>query len=232
MPPGAKILIPRWIQLVGLPLVLLFLWVVAGAVKHVAVPVHRRAADRALLRPDRPGLQPRAASAGLRRRRRLPRDRCCVVIAALAVLGTVVVTQSKHAANRFDDYFTKVHPDDAQDRRRPGRRPAPALAEHAQPERDPRPAAGSRPGQEDPGQGRRQVHAQDRHLPRGRRDLGRQARVRPRPDRRDLDLHAARDAEVGQVDRQALPAAAGSQPLLERMSRAVVGYVKGQSSSR
>ena len=35
MPPGAKTLIPRWIQLVGLPLLLLFLWVVAGAVKHV-----------------------------------------------------------------------------------------------------------------------------------------------------------------------------------------------------
>ena len=31
-----------------------------------------------------------------------------VVIAALAVAGTVVVTQSKRAANRFDDYFTKV----------------------------------------------------------------------------------------------------------------------------
>src|SRR5947207_4068490 len=35
MPEGAKILIPRWIQLVGLPVLLLFLWVVAGAVKHV-----------------------------------------------------------------------------------------------------------------------------------------------------------------------------------------------------
>src|SRR5207249_8735706 len=36
MPAGAaKILIPRWIQLVGLPLMLLFLWVLAGAVRHV-----------------------------------------------------------------------------------------------------------------------------------------------------------------------------------------------------
>ena len=32
---AAKIEIPRWIQLVGLPLVLLFLWVVAGAARHV-----------------------------------------------------------------------------------------------------------------------------------------------------------------------------------------------------
>src|SRR5205809_1975043 len=36
-PPAeaAKIQIPRWIQLVGLPLLLLFLWVVAGAARHV-----------------------------------------------------------------------------------------------------------------------------------------------------------------------------------------------------
>src|SRR4051812_6552431 len=30
-----KLVIPRWIQLVGLPLVLVGLWVVAGAVRHV-----------------------------------------------------------------------------------------------------------------------------------------------------------------------------------------------------
>ena len=33
--PAAKIVIPRWIQLVGLPLVLILLWVIAGAVRHV-----------------------------------------------------------------------------------------------------------------------------------------------------------------------------------------------------
>ena len=32
---AAKLQIPRWIQLVGLPLLLLFLWVVAGAARHV-----------------------------------------------------------------------------------------------------------------------------------------------------------------------------------------------------
>ena len=37
LPPGAapKIQIPRWIQLVGLPLLLIFAWVIAGAVRHV-----------------------------------------------------------------------------------------------------------------------------------------------------------------------------------------------------
>src|ERR1035437_8559637 len=32
---SARIEIPRWIQLVGLPLMLLLVWVVAGAVRHV-----------------------------------------------------------------------------------------------------------------------------------------------------------------------------------------------------
>ena len=36
MPPAAgKIEIPRWMQLVGLPLLLVLAWVVAGAVRHV-----------------------------------------------------------------------------------------------------------------------------------------------------------------------------------------------------
>jgi len=37
MPPGAapKIQIPRWMQLVGLPLLLVLAWVVAGRVFHV-----------------------------------------------------------------------------------------------------------------------------------------------------------------------------------------------------
>ena len=36
MPAGAPTLqIPRWIQLVGLPVLLVLLWVVAGAVRHV-----------------------------------------------------------------------------------------------------------------------------------------------------------------------------------------------------
>src|ERR1700747_993129 len=32
---AAKVQIPRWIQPVGLPILLLFLWVVAGAARHV-----------------------------------------------------------------------------------------------------------------------------------------------------------------------------------------------------
>jgi predicted PurR-regulated permease PerM len=109
MPPGAKLLIPRWIQLVGLPLVLLFVWVVAGAVKHVLFLFIVALLIALFFDPI-----VRAFS-----HTRLPRGfavavvylvTVLVVIAALAVAGTVVVTQSKRAANRFDDYFTKVQP--------------------------------------------------------------------------------------------------------------------------
>src|SRR5436190_6153735 len=108
MPPGAKILIPRWIQLVGLPLILLFLWVVAGAVKHVLFlfivamlialffdPIVRAVHVRWLPRGFAVAIVYLATT--------------LIVIADLAVTGTVVVTQSKRAANRFDDYFTKTH---------------------------------------------------------------------------------------------------------------------------
>jgi predicted PurR-regulated permease PerM len=107
MPPGAKLLIPRWVQLVGLPIILLFLWVVAGAVKHVLFLFIVALLIALFFDPI-----VRAVSAA-----RLPRGfavavvylvTALVVIAALVVAGTVVVTQSKRAANRFDDYFTKV----------------------------------------------------------------------------------------------------------------------------
>jgi predicted PurR-regulated permease PerM len=108
MQPGAKILIPRWIQLVGLPLILLFLWVVAGAVKHVLFlfivallialffdPIVRAVHGRWL---------PRGFAVAV-----VYLVTTIVVIAALALLGTVLVTQAKRGANRFDDYFNKTH---------------------------------------------------------------------------------------------------------------------------
>jgi predicted PurR-regulated permease PerM len=108
MSPGAKILIPRWIQLVGLPLILLFLWVVAGAVKHVLflfiVAMLIALFFDPIVRAFHVGWVPRGFAVAL-----VYILTTLVVIAALALTGTVVVTQSKRAANRFDDYFTKVH---------------------------------------------------------------------------------------------------------------------------
>ena len=108
MPSGAKILIPRWIQLVGLPLILLFVWVVAGAVKHVLflfiVAMLIALFFDPIVRAFHIPWVPRGFAVAL-----VYILTTLVVIAALALSGTVVVTQSKRAANRFDDYFTKVH---------------------------------------------------------------------------------------------------------------------------
>jgi predicted PurR-regulated permease PerM len=108
MPDQAQILIPRWIQLVGLPVLLLFLWVVAGAVKHVLFLFIVAMLIALFFDPI----------VRLFLHARLPRGfavaavyvvMVLAVIASLAGAGTVIVTQSKRAANTFDDYFTKLH---------------------------------------------------------------------------------------------------------------------------
>jgi predicted PurR-regulated permease PerM len=106
MPAGApKIEIPRWIQLVGLPLVLLFLWTMASAVAHV-VFLFLVAALIALL------LDPIVRALG---RLRIPRGFSIAVVylgfaAALVVsaiaIGAVVIDQSREAADRIDTYLT------------------------------------------------------------------------------------------------------------------------------
>ena len=106
MPPGAtKIEIPRWMQLVGLPLVLLFLWTLASTVSHV-VFLFLVAALIALL------LDPIVRAFG---RLRIPRGISIAVVflsftAALVVgviaIGVVVVDQSREAADRIDNYLT------------------------------------------------------------------------------------------------------------------------------
>ena len=108
MPGGApKIEIPRWIQLVGLPLVLLFLWVVAGAARHVVFLFLVAALIALLLSPV-----VRAVT-----RAHIPRGFAVALvylffvlalIAAIGALGTVAVSETKTAAKRVDSYFTDV----------------------------------------------------------------------------------------------------------------------------
>ena len=109
MPPAPKVLIPRWIQLVALPLLLLFLWVVAGAVKHVLflfiVALLVALFFDPIVRAFHHARLPRGFAVGL-----VYVVTILVVVAALAGAGTVIVTQSKHAANTFNAYFTKVQP--------------------------------------------------------------------------------------------------------------------------
>jgi predicted PurR-regulated permease PerM len=110
MPPAraAKIEIPRWIQLVGLPLVALLLWVIAGAVRHV-IFLFLVALLIALL------LNPIVRAVG---RARIPRGFAVALVylvfafalvAAIGAVGTVVVDETKTAAKRVDSYFTDVN---------------------------------------------------------------------------------------------------------------------------
>jgi predicted PurR-regulated permease PerM len=105
---AAKIQIPRWIQLVGLPLLALLLWVVAGAVRHVVFLFLVAMLIALLLNPLVRGVA----------RARIPRGFAVAIVylvflfalvAAIAALGTVVVDETKTAAKRVDSYFTDVN---------------------------------------------------------------------------------------------------------------------------
>jgi predicted PurR-regulated permease PerM len=103
--PAAKIEIPRWIQLVGLPLVLLLAWAVAGAVRH-AVFLFLVASLVALL------LNPLVRALA---RLRVPRGFgvaivyltfAAGIVIAVVMLATIVVDQSRSASDRIDAYVT------------------------------------------------------------------------------------------------------------------------------
>ena len=110
MPPGAttQLRIPRWVQLVGLPLLLLLAWVVAGAVRHVVFLFLVAALVALLLDPLVKGLNrlriPRGISVAI-----VYLSFAAALIVAIIALATVVVDQTKTASNRIDDYFTVVH---------------------------------------------------------------------------------------------------------------------------
>jgi predicted PurR-regulated permease PerM len=107
MPPPASVTIqiPRWAQLVLLPLLLLLAWTVAGAVRHVLFLFLVALLIALLLNPLVRGLG----------RAWLPRGPAVALVylafaavVALAILGlaTVVVQQTRSAAHRVDNYFT------------------------------------------------------------------------------------------------------------------------------
>ncbi len=104
-PTPLRIEIPRWVQLVGLPLVLLLVWVVAGALRHVVFLFLVAALIALFLNPIVRGLG----------KAWLPRGLAVAVvylafaaIVALAVLAlaTAVVQQTRTASHKVDDYFT------------------------------------------------------------------------------------------------------------------------------
>jgi predicted PurR-regulated permease PerM len=105
---ATKIQIPRWIQLVGLPLLLLLLWVVAGAARHVVFLFLVAALIAFLLNPLVRGLTrvwiPRGFGVAL-----VYLSFAAIVLAAGIAIGTVVVDQTRSSANRVNDYFTVEH---------------------------------------------------------------------------------------------------------------------------
>ena len=109
MPSGTpKLVVPRWIQLVGLPLVLLLVWSVAGAVRHVVFLFLVAGLIALLLNPLVRGLGrawiPRGFAVAL-----VYLFFAALVAVAGIALSTVVVDQTKSAANRVDTYFTEDH---------------------------------------------------------------------------------------------------------------------------
>jgi predicted PurR-regulated permease PerM len=107
MPPSRSVTIeiPRWAQLVLLPVLLLLIWAVAGTVRHVLFLFLVALLIALLLNPLVRGLG----------RARLPRGLAvafvylafaAVVALAILALATVVVQQTRNASHRVDHYFT------------------------------------------------------------------------------------------------------------------------------
>jgi predicted PurR-regulated permease PerM len=110
-PASGRIEIPRWVQLVGLPLLLLLVWAVAGAVRHAVFLFLVALLIALLLNPLVRGLGrvwiPRGLAVAI-----VYLGFAAVIALAVVVLATVVVQQTRHASHRIDDYFTVVsgHP--------------------------------------------------------------------------------------------------------------------------
>ena len=103
-----RIEVPRWIQLIGLPILLVLVWVVATAAGHVVFLFLIAGLVALLLDPIVRGLQ----------RARLPRGLSvalvyltffAAVVLVIVLIATAVVGQTKTAADRFNGYFTNAH---------------------------------------------------------------------------------------------------------------------------
>ena len=198
-----RIEIPRWVQLVGLPLVLLLVWVVAGTLRHVVFLFLVAALIALLLNPIVRGLGkawiPRGLAVAI-----VYLAFAAVVALAVLALATVVVNQTRTASHRVDNYFTVAsgHPRETgaeHDLAAP-----PALAQHASPAADPGREAGDEVPHLDRDEGRREVHDEGAQLGRGRGRRRRQPRLQRRARDRRLDLHAPRH---GPADRERSTAA-------------------------
>jgi predicted PurR-regulated permease PerM len=99
------VVVPRWVQLAGLPVVLVLLWLVAGAVRHVLFLFIVAGLIALLLNPLVRALGrvwiPRGFAVAL-----VYLSFAALVTVSGIAISTVVVDQTKSAANRVDSYFT------------------------------------------------------------------------------------------------------------------------------
>jgi predicted PurR-regulated permease PerM len=104
-PATTRIEVPRWVQLVLLPLLLVLIWVVAGAVRHVVFLFLVALLIALLLNPLVRGLGkvwiPRGLAVAL-----VYLAFAAAVAFAILALATVVVQQTRSASHRVNDYFT------------------------------------------------------------------------------------------------------------------------------
>jgi predicted PurR-regulated permease PerM len=100
--------IPRWIQLVGLPLVLILAWVLAGAVRQVLFLFLVASLIALLLNPLVRGVSHARVPRGFSVAIVYVTFLACLIV-AVGALATVVVSHTKTAANRVDTYFTARH---------------------------------------------------------------------------------------------------------------------------
>jgi predicted PurR-regulated permease PerM len=108
VPRPPRLQVPRWVQLVGLPILLLFAWVVASRAAHVVFLFLVAGLLALLLDPLVRALQrvrlPRGLSVAL-----VYLSFAAALVLVILAVTTAVVSETKTAANRFNEYFTHGH---------------------------------------------------------------------------------------------------------------------------
>ena len=226
-PSGGTIRIPRWIQLVGLPVLFIVAFMLARPLGHVIFLFLAAAVIAFTLNPLVRDLQ----------RLRLPRGLSvgvvyvlfvAAIVAVLIGIGTIAVDQTRTAGERIDTYVTeesaatgKTGLQEDVDRLQSW------LNDHGlenvKIEKQVDDWIGSL------GAGEISGYVQDALVVRaGRGAVGDPLPLRSHPRRRHLDLHAPCHAAAGADDRRKFPPLDGL-PLTQRIERALWGYVKGQT---
>ena len=202
------------------------IWMLAGILGHVALPLPRRRRDRVPAQPAR--TRPAAVAAAARgspwrsSSSSSPPRSPFVVLA----LGSVVVDQTRSATDRIDDYVTVE--DAAGHRGGAGYRPAPALARHPRPRAHPDREQAT-DWADNLGAGEISKYTQDAlSFAQGAAFSIVRDALQHRPDRRHRDLHAPRHGAARAPRRPPLSSGNRASRSTLRIEKALAGYVRGQ----